>query len=148
MDMEEQTQEQQIWQRVLTGREAPPRSDLRQMQLQSLELAGIYRYLAQHRTGKQQERARELYEAEMGTALCLKGLGILSGRQEDVLTPWHPIKAPGRKLLEKCYHQTRRCMVDYAARSAEPEFGCVFHTLAQQAEDRCTRITQLLGSIG
>ena len=63
MDMEEQTQEQQIWQRVLTGREAPPRSDMRQMQLQSLELAGIYRYLAQHLTGKQQERARALYEA-------------------------------------------------------------------------------------
>lgn len=148
MVMDERNMEQQVWQRVWNQQEEQPRSDLRQLQLAAMELAGIYRHLAGSLTGKQREKAKQLYEGELETAAILKGLGILSGRQEDVLTIWNPAKAPGKKLLEKCYHQTRRCLVDYTARSAEPEFGCVFHALAEQAGKRCCLIAQLLGSMG
>ena len=146
--MEEQNREQQVWQRVFQRQEEQPRSDLRQLQLAAMELAGIYRHLAGDLTGRQRELVRGLYEAEMETAQCLKGLSILSGRREDVLTIWTPAKEPARKLLERCYHQTRRCMVDYTARSAEPELGPVFQHLAHRAATRCALIAQLLGNIG
>jgi len=146
--MENRNTEQQVWQRVMQGQEEQVRSDLRQLQLAAMELAGIYRHLAGNLTGKPRELAKDLYEEEMETARCLKGLSILSGRKEDVLTIWTPSKEPARKLLEKCYHQTRRCRVDYTARSAEPELGCVFHVLAEKAGNRCCRIARLLGSIG
>ena len=145
--MENPNTEQQVWQRVLQGQEAQPRSDLRQLQLAAMELAGIYRHLAGTLTGKQRELAKELYEAEMATARCLKGASILAGRKEDVLTIWTPAKEPARKLLEKCYHQTRRCLVDYTARSAEPELGPVFQQLAKHAGKRCAQVAQLLGML-
>ena len=144
--MNDRNTEQQVWQRVLNQQEEQPRSDLRQLQFAAMELAGVYRHLAGTLTGKPREKARLLYEEEMETAACLKGLSILSGRKDDLLTIWTPSKEPKQKLLEKCYHQTRRCMVDYTARSAEPEFGCVFHRLAEKAGNRCAILAQLLGS--
>ena len=145
--MENQNKEQQIWQRVLQGQEGQPRSDLRQLQLASMELAGIYRHLSGTLAGKQRELAKKLYEAEMETARCLKGASILAGRKEDVLTIWTPAKEPVRKLLERCYHQTRRCMVEYTARSAETELGPIFQQLARKAENRCAQIGHLLGML-
>ena len=145
--MENRSSEQQIWERVLKGQEEQPRSDLRQLQLAAMELAGIYRHLAGTLAGRQREMAKELYEGEMETARCLKGASILAGRKEDVLTIWTPAKEPARKLLEKCYHQTRRCLVDYTARSAEPELGAIFQQLAKKAAQRCARIAQLLGML-
>lgn len=145
--MENGNGEQQVWQRVFAQREAQPEGGLRELILAAMELAGTYRYLAGQLTGKQREKAMGLYESQRETVACLKGLGILSGRGDEVLKIWNPEKEPGRKLLEKCYYRNRRCMVEYAARSAEPECGVVFQSLADRAGKQCARIVELLGSM-
>ncbi len=135
---------QAVWQRVF-AQPVQPDSDLRQLQLTAAEMAGIYRHLIGMHTGKQRERLRWLYEEELSNVACLKGLGILMGKPEEVLKLWTPSREPGRRLLEKCYHLTRRMMVDCMGRSAEPEYGIVFRTLADREAAHCAAIAELLG---
>ena len=48
--MDNQTREQQVWQRVQASREEAPRNDLRQLQREAMELAAIYRAMASRLT--------------------------------------------------------------------------------------------------
>lgn len=146
--MEDRKLEAQVWQRVRATAEEPPRSDLRQLQREAMELAAIYRNLVAQFTGRQQEQARRLYLGEKANAQALAGIGLLSRQQGEALKLWQPGKEPAGKVLERCYHRTRRCMTEYLARSAEPEFGSVFRVLADREGEHCTVIAELLGSLG
>lgn len=146
--MEDRKLEAQVWQRVRATAEEPPRSDLRQLQREAMELAAIYRNLVAQFTGRQQEQARRLYLGEKANAQALAGIGLLSRQQGEALKLWQPGKEPAGKVLERCYHRTRRCMTEYLARSAEAEFGCVFRVLADRESEHCELIAQLLGSLG
>ena len=139
---------EQVWQRVLSGpRETPPQ-DLRQLQREAMELAAVYRNLAGQLAGKCREQAHRLYLVEKANADALNGLGILTRQGGEAVKIWQPGKEPARKLLERCYHQTRRCMTEYMARSADGEFGTVFRKLADREEQQCLLIAQLLGILG
>ena len=146
--MEDRKLEAQVWQRVRATAEEPPRSDLRQLQREAMELAAIYRNLVAQFTGRQQEQARRLYLGEKANAQALAGIGLLSRQQGEALKLWQPGKEPAGKVLERCYHRTRRCMSEYLARSAEPEFGSVFRALADREGEHCAVIAELLGSLG
>ncbi len=139
--------EEAIWQRVAQRPEVPQGESLRSLLLASLELAGIYRYLTQTLTGKSRERARQLLDGELRNISCLKGIAILSGRREEVLKIWNPGRESAFKLLEKCYHRTRRCLVEYMSRTAEGEFGTVFQKMADREAHHCGWIAELLGSL-
>lgn len=138
---------QQVWQRVFAHQEETAVSQLRGLLLAAGELAGNYRYLMGTLNGRSRELARALYEGQLEIVACLKGISVLSHQGEEALTLWTPEKSPAKKLLESCYHRTRRCMVDYSARSAEPEFGTVFLRLAELAGRSCILITRLLGTL-
>ena len=146
--MEDRKLEAQVWQRVRAPAEEPPRSDLRQLQREAMELAAIYRNLVAQFTGRQQEQARRLYLGEKANAQALAGIGLLSRQQGEALKLWQPGKEPAGKVLERCYHRPRRCMTEYLARSAEPEFGSVFRVLADREGEHCAVIAELLGSLG
>lgn len=137
--------EQQVWQRVFARPEEPIREDLRTLLLGAMELAAIYRNLAGTLTGKAREQVKQLYEGEAANLACLKGIARLSGRGEEVLKVWNPTKEPAAKALEKCYHKTRRAMIEYASRSADSEFGTVFQKLADREGKHCAVIAELLG---
>ena len=136
---------QQVWQRVFARSPEPGREDLEPMLQEAMELAGTYRYLTGTFTGKAREQARRLYEGQLEIIACLKGIGILSGRPEEVLKLWQPTKGSGKQLLERCYHRSRRCMAEYMARSAQGEFGVVFRALADREGEHCAIIAGLLG---
>lgn len=147
MEEFEKTAEQAVWQRVFARQEEAQGTQLRDLQRTAQELASGYRTLAGTLTGRGKELARELYEGESRIFASLRGLGILSGGGEEVLKTWNPARESPRKLLEKCYHRTRRCQIEYMARSAEGEWGVVFQILADRAREQCARITELLGSL-
>ena len=144
MDAQENASERQVWQRVFSPAEQPG-SDLRSLRMGAMELAAAYRSLQEILPGKQKEAARRLYEGELANSAALKGIQQLSGQAEELLKIWNPAREPGRKLLERCYFQTRRAMVAYMGRSAEPEFGVVFRALADREARHCLELTQLLG---
>lgn len=139
--------EQQVWQRVRTCREETPHNDLRQLQREAMELAAIYRSLSAQLAGRQRELAVRLYGGEKANAAALAGIGILSRENEEQLKLWQPGKENPRKLLERCYHRTRRCLTEYLARSADGEFGMVFEKMAKREGEHCGLIAEVLGSL-
>ena len=146
--MENRNIEQQVWQRVRGANEPSPGNDLRQMQREAMELAAAYRALVAQFTGRQQEQTRQLYLGEKSNAQMLSGIAMLSRQQGEALKLWQPGKEPAGKLLERCYHRTRRCMTEYLARSADAEYGAVFRIMADREGEHCARIAELLGSLG
>ena len=147
MDKQDWTAEQQVWQRVRASREAAPHNDLRQLQREAAELAAIYRNLVSQLSGTRQEQAKQLYLGEKANTAALAGIGILSRQPGETLKLWNPGREEPQKILEKCYHRTRRCLTEYMARSADGEFGAVYQKMAERAENHCALIAQLLGSL-
>jgi hypothetical protein len=148
MDKQDWNTEQQIWQRVRGTREEPPKNDLRQLQREAMELAAVYRGLLMQMTGKQREQVAKLHQGERTNAAALSGIGVLSRRSREQLKLWQPGKEDPGKQLERCYHRTRRCMTEYMARSAEPEFGVVFERMAKREGEHCVLLAELLGAMG
>lgn len=146
--MDDKTVEQQVWQRVRAAAEELPRNDLRQLQREAMELAAVYRGLMPQLSGRQQELIRRLYLGEKANAQMLAGIGILSRQQGEALKLWQPGKEAAVKVLQRCYHRTRRCMAEYMARSADGEYGEVFRILADREGENCAVIAELLGSLG
>ena len=113
-----------------------------------MELAAIYRAMASRLTGKQQEQVQRLYGGEKANTSALVGIGILSRQGGETLKVWQPGKETVSKQLQRCYHRSLRCMTEYLARSAEPEYGVVFERLAKREGEHCMMIAELLGSLG
>lgn len=138
--------ERQVWQRVLKQPE-PSRGDLRALELAALEAAAVYRKLAGTFTGKTREKIRRLYDGQMETAVCLKGIGRLSGggsgKKANVSAP----DEPAFKALEKQYHCARRAMTEYTARTVDGEYGAVFQRMADIQREACWVLAELLGEL-
>ena len=139
---------EQVWQRVRAAGEEAAGKDLRQLQREAMELAAVYRGLMPQFAGRQQEQVRQLYLGEKANAQKLAGIGILSRNPGEAMKLWQPGKEPPGKVLERCYHRTRRCMVEYLARSADGEYGSVFRGMADREGEHCGVIAELLGSLG
>ena len=147
MENQDRTTEQQIWQRVKAFREELPQNNLLQLQREAMELAAIYRSLSAQLTGKKQELAVKLHRGEKANAAALTGIGMLSRQSAEQVKLWQPGKEDAKKLLERCYHRTRRCMTEYLARSADGEFGIVFEKMAKREGEHCGLIAEVLGSL-
>ena len=142
----EENREAGVWQRVLGSREDGPHGDLQQLQREAMELAGAYRALAARTTGSAQELLRKLHQGEQDNAAALTGVLVLSRQHSEHLKLWQPAMEDPGKMLERCYHRTRRCMTEYLARSAEPEYGLVFEKLAKREGEHCWMLAELIGS--
>lgn len=147
MENKDHRTEQQVWQRVRASREEPPKEDLRQLQREAMELAAVYRSLTSQMTGKQQALLKRLYAGEKANGEALAGIARLSRLGGESLKFWQPGKEDSRRLLERCYHRTRRCTIEYLARSAEGEFGVVFEKLANREKEHCCLIAEVLGGM-
>ena len=147
MDKQDRNTEQQVWQRVRACREEAPKNDLRQMQREAMELAAVYRALSPQMMGSHREKMQKLYQGERANAAALTGIGYLFRQGGEQLKLWQPAMEDAKKLLERCYHRTRRCMTEYLARSAEAEWGIVYDRMAKREGEHCVLIAELLGSL-
>ena len=143
-----ENQEREVWQRVF-GQPAAPRSreDLPALAAEVRELAALYRQLMKGTSGKLREKLGQLYEGELANLACLKGMAVLSGTPMGRQPPLPDRKEPMGKALKKACHRTRRALVEYTARSADPEFGAVFRQMAARAEKQWALAAELLGSV-
>lgn len=139
--------ETRVWQRVLAQPEQPQREDLKLLIIYAQELTAAYGRLMKETYGRNRELLRKLYEGEQTNVACLKGLSLLQGRQVK-LNPIQAPREPAQKLLEKCYHRTRRAMAEYMARSAAAEFGEVFRAMADREGHNCGLLAEVLGGLG
>ena len=143
--MERMDKSREVWQRVLNPQPAVPRDGLRSLRRESAALAAAYRQLSGVLTGKAGEKAGQLYREEMGISACLRGLEVLRGEDTGKLKYPQPAREQPLRLLRSCYHRTRNCMAEYTARTVDPETGAVFRSIADQAQEQCARLAELMG---
>ena len=134
----EENRENQIWQRVLAQPERKAAGDLQTLLREAEALAAVYRRIPH-------PLAKRLREGELANAACLRGIGLLSGEKTEVVKLWEPA---GKPDLRSCYHRTRRCQAEYAARSLDGEFGEVFRKMAHREAEHLSLLARLLGETG
>ena len=63
-----------------------------------------------------------------------------------IQTP-QPAKEPVEAVLRKCYTAELQSVVEYEARSSDPEYGHVFARMARQEREHCALVLELIGSL-
>ena len=135
--------EQRVWQRVM----AQPQqgvSNLKTLAIDTQEALGEYRQLLKAKVESIREVGRQLLKAEQENLACLRGLHYLQTGEQMKLPMTGSMPMDIKRMVRR-YHSARRQLMEYTARSAEPEWGCVFQAMAKRQEGQCDRLCQLLG---
>ena len=136
-------EEQRVWQRVM-DRDQPEQSGLRQLAIQTQQAASQYRRLLKSRVESHRELGKQLMSTELENLAALKGLHYMQTGKSLKLPPQTPMMWDTRQLQGQ-YHIARRMLSEYTARSAEPEWGCIFLAMAKRQEQQCDRLCRLMG---
>ena len=123
------------------------RRDLRPLILEAAETASVYRYLLGLYPARFRDQVQSLYDGEMETIACLKGLMLLCADQPEKIRFPRSREGTLRALLELCYHRTRQAEEAYGARVVHPKHGTVFGILEAWARQRCGILAGLLGKL-
>ena len=135
--------EQRVWQRVM-GQPQSENSELKKLAMDSQEGVTLYRQLLKSRVESHRELGRKLLSTEGEILNSLKGLHYLQAGVQMKL-PMTGSTSVDVKSLVRRYHIACRAVAEFTARSAEPEWGCVFLNLAKLQERQCQTLCQLLG---
>lgn len=140
--------EQRVWERVNGGTGVPqPRQDdrMRSLILLAEESAADFRQLARRYTGTRREQLLQFSRQTGSNADTLRGMYHLSGGEND-LRPSQQPDSERRSLTKACRRcaSLRRAYADYA--KDDPEYGCVFTLLEQQAAHRMEGLLELIGT--
>ena len=135
-----------VWQRV------HPENNTQEQGLLSLIAqewadATTYLQLSRKLTGKPAMLLRTLFEQEQAHAACLKGIyTLIMGEAPKVAALPIPQDNP-ETTLRRCYGREMQCLAQYEQRSNHPEYGKVFARLAQQEQEHCRIVLEILGSL-
>lgn len=139
---------QQVWSRV-RGEEHSESSVRRLPALiaSEEEAADIYLQLSRKLSGKARMMLQRMSQEEQSHAACLRGIyHLLTG--ERAATAHAPIpNTPVEMTLRRCYGKEMRCLAEYESRAQDKEYGAVFSRLAQQEQEHCRMLLEILGSI-
>ena len=149
MDHCDNEKARRVWQRVQsTGTPPPdPGYDLRDLVAREAEDAAIYLHLSRHMQGKDSAVFRQMYEQEQSHASILKGIcALTTGTRPGSLVP--PMQtAPAEVLLRRCYGREMQSLAEYEKRSGDPQYGAVFRKMAEQEQNHCRILLELLGRL-
>lgn len=138
-----------VWQRVQSTAAPPqePGYDLRDLVAREAEDAAIYLHLSRHMQGKDSAVFRQMYEQEQSHASILKGIcALTTGTRPG--TSSQPLQtAPAEVLLRRCYGREMQSLAEYEKRSGDPQYGAVFRKMAEQEQNHCRILLELLGRL-
>ena len=138
--------ENRVWQRVFSG-PGESSEDLRPLIYGAAEIAMDYYHLLRRASGEHKQSLQRLYDRSRVNLNCLRGLQAMRFGSPGKVGNLPASGENARKIMEKCYHRTRRAMQEYTARSAEPEFGAVFAVMAERERENAALIAELLGTM-
>ncbi len=137
-----------VWERVQTSTPAVQREQgLLELIAQEWTDAAIYLQLSRRYQGKESAVLRRMYEDEQSHTACLKGIYTLLTGTRPAVKAIPPAQEDPEQLLRRCYGREMRCLAQYEARSADPEYGQVFARLADREREHCRMVLELLGNL-
>ena len=137
-----------VWQRVQGAAIDNPTRGLAGLIAEEWADAAMYLALSRRVQGTAAAILKKMGQEEQAHMACLKGMYTLQGAGRPEIPAPPPVEnAPIGLLLRRCYGREMRCLAQYEARAADPEYGQVFARMAQQEREHCRQILELLGSL-
>lgn len=138
-----------VWQRVRgeAAPEGPLPPSVQALAAAELAQAAALLQLSRQLQGRQKAQARRLYEEEKAHGDILRGIHFLMTGKRPMLRIAPAEGIAPEIALRKCYGASLRAMKAYEGRSAEPEYGPVFASLARQEKEHCALLLELLGGL-
>jgi len=137
-----------VWQRVQQQSPPTPTQGLQGLIAEEWSDAAVYLSLSRRVSGNQSAILKKMSQEEQAHMACLKGIYTLQGTGRPEIPSPPPLdKASVNTLLRRCYGREMRCLAQYEARAADPEYGQVFARMAQQEREHCRLLLELLGSL-
>ena len=121
--------------------------DLCKLLLAEESAAEVYLALAQQFGGRAGERLRRMAREAQAHAACLEGICVLVTGKVPEIRPAPPEPGTPQAILRRCYGRAMRTLVTYEARREDLEYGPVFGRLAQQQQEHCRTILELIGTL-
>ena len=134
-----------VWQRVQTPSPPTAVQGMPEWIAREREDAMLYLHLSRQFRGRDSNILYQMYEQEQAHAACLKGIYKLTNHTLPEVRVAALPQEPPELLLRKCYGREMRCLAAYEARAGHPEYGAVFSKLAQQEQEHCRSILEILG---
>ena len=135
-----------VWKRVTA--DAPPPSaspDLQALIEEELSDAAAYLHLSRFFGNYHSRILRQMHQQELSHAACLKGIyRMMTGKRCTPRLP-KPIREKPILTLQRCYDREMHCATRYTASAADPRYGQTFARMAQQEQEHCRILLELLG---
>ena len=106
-----------------------------------------YGKLAKRLPPAQAAIARQISQQEQAHISCLKGIYTLITGRKAIVPPAVVSDDPPEIVLRRCYGREMRCLAQYEARMNDPQYGYIFRKLAQQEQEHCRHILEILGTL-
>ncbi len=133
-----------VWKRVTKeGVEIQP--DLQALIEEALADAAAYLHLSRHFHNPYGQILLQMHRQEQSHAACLKGIyRMRTGTRCSPRLP-KPFREKPALTLQRCYDRELRRATQYTAESVDPRFGQSFARMAQQEQEHCRILLELLG---
>lgn len=166
MDPFNKTQTDRVWRRVLntgTGQAAPggtaiqnsgakaPEQPERLLSMihQARAAGACYLALSRRTAGRTAGVLRRMYEEKMNHVDCLTGIFyLLQGKRPSLPPAKPPYQGPLEHCLRRAYGESMRALALLEGETGQPECGRIFLRLAQQEQEHCRLLLELLGRGG
>ena len=137
-----------VWKRVQGEREEEKRDlNLKGLILSAQMASATYQQLSRQLGQREGPVLQRLAREDQGHGACLKGIYTIITDQEPVIKA-PPISAGSVNLtLRKCYAGLLKTLQEYEQWSTDPEYGPVFQRLADQEQEHCRLVLELIGRL-
>lgn len=139
-----------VWQRVRGNGEEKQEdwaAELPELIMNEWNAGAVYMQLARQMQPKPAQILQRLSREKLAHVSCLKGIYTLMTGERAVTRSPQPEKEPPEVTLRKCYGREMRSLKAYEKRSEDPEYGHVFSRMAQQEQEHCRMLLELMGSL-
>lgn len=133
-----------VWQRVHSD---APQTGLQTLTAEELSIGAVFQALAKQMQVREKALLYRLFEQEQEHAACLKGIHYFAAGEPLRVKAAPPAADSMPIALRKCYSRKLKMIAEYEKRSDDPEYGHIFHTLAQQEREHCRILLQLAGGL-
>lgn len=137
----------QVWQRVKEPAALFDPESLKGLIALQWQEAATYLYLSRRLGGREGTQLHNLFTQCQSHTACLKGIYTLATGKHYSAKSLPPQEEPVEVTLRRCYGNKMRCLAEYEARGADPEYGQVFLRLAQQEREACSQILEIIGRL-
>ena len=146
MEYYDSGKEQQIWQRVC-GNGAVPSESIQGLAAAEINEAAVHWLLSQQLQGKERAALRRIFEEDQAHAACLKGVHYFMEDQPLSIRPVLPGPEALLVALRKSYGRKLKALREYTVRENDPEYGHIFQKIAQEEQQHCKLILQIVGQM-